>query len=34
VTSFLRNWSASELSGFSVFLENDKTDLRKIFFRV
>jgi len=26
-----RNWSASELNGFFVFLENDNTDLRKFF---
>jgi len=27
-------WSVSELSGFCVFLEDESTDLRKIFFRV
>jgi len=32
VTSFFRIWSAYELSGFGVFLENDKwMDLRQIF---
>jgi len=31
---FFRNWSASDLSGFCVFLENDITDLRQIFFKV
>jgi len=33
VTSFFRNWSALELIGFCVFLENDKTDLRQFFLR-
>jgi len=34
VTSFLRDWSASELNGFYVFLENYSTDLCQLFFRV
>jgi len=29
----VRSWSASELSDFSVFLENDKTDLHQILFQ-
>jgi len=27
-------WNVTELSGFYVFLENDKTDLRQFFFRI
>jgi len=34
VTSVFRNWSASELSGFYVFLEKDSTNLRQFFFMV
>jgi len=34
MTSFLRNWSTLELSGFFVFLVNDRLNLYKNFFRV
>jgi len=34
VKSFCLKWSLSELSGFYVFLEDDSTDLREIFFKV
>jgi len=31
IASFFWKWSASDLSGFYVFLENDRTDFRQIF---
>jgi len=33
VTSFFQKWSASKLSGFYIFLENDSTNLRQIHFQ-
>jgi len=34
VTSFLQNWIALEFCGFDGFLENDSTNLRRIFWKV